>query len=448
MMNISKEDLDTSEKRRNYTASIIECGKIGAPQACLFADAGFRVIGVNTNPHILEMLKKGQTPFLKDAYGILEKHVKQGSFSASPDVRGAVSESGIVVITVQSTIDERKKPDYSLLEKTCKEVGMGLKKGSLIIFASPTGPGVVESSMREVLEKTSGLRVGADFGLAYSPLQVDPQGNKAYMVVGAINEPSLRSASLVLRSVTNSDIVEVSSIKTAETLNLFQHVNSEVSQALSNELALLCEGLKIDSLEVLKVVNKSNAFHLPPPGMMDVSSRRDLYMLQEEAENVNLDLRLTNMAKKINDEVVVSTFHLVKNALKACGKTVRRSKVSILGVSKSPDAKEPPAALTKNIVSLLKKKVRVVQVYDPYFSRRELAELGFEAEKLSKVVEKTDCVLILTGHSKFGKLNLKKVKLLAKKSPAIVDISHVIDPLKAERRGFVYRGLGRGVWTK
>jgi len=447
-MNINKEDLDSFEKRRNYTVSVIECGRIGVPHACLFANAGFKVIGVNTNPHTLEMLNKGQTSFLRNAYQGLEKHVKEGNFSASSDIRKATSESDIVVITVQTVIDQRRKPDYSLLEKTCREVGMGLKKGTLIIFASPTGPGIVEGSMREVLEKSSGLRIGLDFGLAYGALQLNSQGNNACIVVGAIDGSSLKTATLVLRSLTNSEVVEISNIRTVEALVLFQNVNSEMNQALSNELAFLCERLKIDFLEVLKVMNKGNISPLPLPGMMDISSRRDLHMLQEEAENVNFNLHLTSLASRINDEVVESTFRLVKNALKTCGKTVRGSKISIFGISKSPNTREPPATLTKNIVALLKKKVRVVQVYDPYFSKREMAELGFETEKLSKVVEKTDCVLILTGHSKFGKLNLKKVKLLAKKSPAIVDISHVIDPLKAERHGFVYRGLGRGVWTK
>jgi nucleotide sugar dehydrogenase len=448
MMNINKEDLDSFEKRRNHTVSVIECGRIGVAHARLFADAGFRVIGVNTNPHNLELLKKGQTPFLRNAYRVLEKHVKEGSFSASSDIRKATSESDMVVITVQTVIDQRRKPDYSLLEKTCREVGMGLKKGSLIIFASPTGPGIVEGSMREVLEKSSGLRIGVDFGLAYGALQFNSQGCNARVVVGAIDRLSLRTAGLVFRSLTNSEIVEISNIKTVEALVLFRNVNSEINQALSNELAFLCEKLKIDFIEVLNVINKDGISPLPLPGMMDISSRRDLYMLQEEAENVNLNLHLASSASRINDEVVESTFRLVKNALKTCGKTVRGSKISILGISKRPNTKEPPATLTKNVITLLKKKVRAVQVYDPYFSTKELAELGFETQKLSKVVEKTDCVLILTGHSKFERLNLKKVKLLAKKSPAIVDISHVIDPFKAERHGFVYRGLGRGVWTK
>ncbi len=447
-MNVRKEDIDSSEKCRNYTVSVVECGKIGVPYACLFADAGFKVIGVNTDPHMLKLLKS-QPPFLKDnARRALEKHAQEGFFTASSDIRKAASESDIIVIATQTTIDQRKKPDYSSLEKTCREVGMGLKKDSLVLFVSTTGPGIVEGPMREALEKASGLRAGTDFGLASSPLQTNSLENHVSRVVGAVNEPSLRTASLILNTATKQDVVEVRNIKTAEAISLFQNVNSEVNQALANELAFLCERLKIDFKEMLKLFSKNKTFHFPSTGVMDGSARKDFYLLLEEAENVNLNLRLTPLARKINDEIAEHTFRLVKDALKVCGKTVSRAKVSVLGVSRRPDAKEPPGTLTKSILNLLKKKVRVVQAYDPFFTKKELTELGFEAEKLSKVVEKTDCLVILAGHSKFERLNLKKVRLLAKKSPAIVDISYVIDPLKAERCGFVYRGLGRGVWTK
>jgi len=451
IMKISKEDIDNFEKCRNYTVSIIECGKIGVPHACLFSEAGFRVIGVSTNPHTFEMLKKGRPPFIKDAH--LEKFMKEGAFTVSSDARKTASESDVIVIAVQTSVDEKKKPDYSLLEKTCKEVGMGLKKGALVLFVSTTGPGVVEGVMRDVLEKSSGLKAGVDFGLAYSPSQISlpetlSEVSNPLKVVGAIDGLSLRTASLVLDMATKSNVTEVSNIKTAEAINLFQNMKNEISQALANEFALLCERLKIDIVEVLKAADKDSAFRLPLPGMMDSSARRDFYLLLEEAENVNMDLRLIHLARRINDDVAECTFRLVKDALKACDKTVRRAKVSVLGVSRHPDAKETPGALTRNIINLLRKKVRVVQVYDPFFSKKELTELGFETEKLSRVVEKTDCLVILTGHAKFARLNLKKVRLVAKKSPAIVDISHVINPAKAEKQGFVYRGLGRGVWNK
>jgi len=453
IINLSKEDIDSFEKCRNYTVSIIECGKIGLPHACLFADAGFKVIGVSTNPHTLKLLKKGQLPFFKRTHRTLEKFQKEGVFTTHSDVRKATSESDVIIIALQTKIDRRKKPDYSQLEKICKEVGLGLKKGSLVLFVSTTGPGIIESFMRESLEKASGLKAGKDFGLASSPIQTSSlqrlsKISNSPRVVGAINDSNLRTVSLILSKTTKSEIIQVSSIKTAETINLFQNVNDETNKALVNELAVVCEGLKIDFIEVLKVINKNYASHLPLPGLVNGSGRRDYYMLQEGAENANLNLRLPELAIKIDEEIPEYTFRLIKDALKASGKTIRRAKVSVLGVSQRPNAKEPPGALTKKLINHLRKKVRTVQIYDPFFAKKELTELGLEGEKLSKVVEKTDCIVILTGHSKFERLSLKKMKLLAKKSPAIVDIGYVIDPLKAEKYGFVYRGLGRGVWTK
>jgi UDP-N-acetyl-D-mannosaminuronic acid dehydrogenase len=452
IMNINKEDVNSIEKCRNYTVSIIECGKIGVPHAFLLAEAGFNVLGVSTNPHTLKLLKKGKTPFFK-IYRTLGKHAREGTFTAYSEVRKATAESDIIIIALRTKIDRRKKPDYSLLETTCKEVGLSLKKGSLVLFVSATGPGIIENFLREVLEKASGLKAGKDFGLASSPIQADSLQRLSKLsnysrVVGAINDSSLRTASLILSKITKSDIIEVSNITTAEAINLFHNANNETRQAQVNELAVLCEGLKIDFIEVLKAINKNHDFQLPLPGIINSSARGDFYMLQEEAENANLNLHLPHLARKINDEIPEYTFRLVKDALKVCGKTIRRAKVSILGISRHPNIKEPPGTLTKKIINLLKRKMRTVQIYDPFFSKKELTELGLEAEKLSKVVEKTDCVVILTGHSKFERLSLKRVKLLAKKSPAIVDIGHVIDPLKAEKYGFVYRGLGRGVWTK
>ncbi|MFQ6068199.1 MAG: nucleotide sugar dehydrogenase [Candidatus Bathyarchaeia archaeon] len=454
IMNINEEDINSFEKCRKYTVSIIECGEMGVAYAYLFANAGFQVIGVNANPHILKLLKRGRFPFFKDkAYGTLEKYVKEGIFTASSDARKAVSESDIIVIALQTIIDKNKKPNYSLLEKTCKEVGMGLKKGSLILFVSATGPGIVESAMREVLEKASGLKAGVDFGLASSPIDTNSlekfsEVSRSPRVVGALDELSLRTASFILSKITNSKIMKVSNIRTAEVVNLFQSICNETNLALANEFAFLCEKLKIDLLEVLKIANKDSKFRLLLPGIADDLFQKELYLLLEEAENVNFNLRLPLLARKINDEIVEYTFRLVKDALKVCGKTVRRAKVSVLGVSKHPNTKKQPGTLTENIINLLKKKVRTVQIYDPFFSKKELTELGFEAETLSKATEGTDCIIILVGHSKFERLNLKKIKFLAKKSPAIVDMAHVIDPLKAEKYGFVYRGLGRGVWTR
>jgi nucleotide sugar dehydrogenase len=325
---------------------------------------------------------------------------------------------------------------------------MGLKEGSLVLFVSPTGPGLVESSLRRILEQASGLIAGKSFGLASSPFKAGSESGekkapKPLRVVGAIDEMSLRTAWLVLNVAAKSDIVKVSSIKSAEVAHLFQSVNIETNLALANEQALLCEKLDVDFFELLKVLNERRSF-LPFPGIRNDSVRRELRILLEEAENANTTLRLTLLAGKVNDEIANHVLRLVRDALHACGKTARRAKVSIMGISQRSNDREAPGWITRRIISLLKKRVRTVAIYDPHFSKKEMTDLGLEAKDLSKAIEGTDCLVFLAAHSRFSRLNLRRIKLLSKKSPSIVDVAHVIDPSKAKELGFEYRGLGMG----
>jgi nucleotide sugar dehydrogenase len=445
---IDEKDIDSFEKCRSYTVSIMEGEKIGILHACLFAEAGFRVISVNANPHTSELLRRGRTRSFGKSYKRLKRYLKDGAIRASSDARKATSESDIIVVAVQPTLDRKKKPDYSQLESVCKEVGMGLKEGSLVLFVSPTGPGLVESSLRRILEQASGLIAGKSFGLASSPFKAGSESGekkapKPLRVVGAIDEMSLRTAWLVLNVAAKSDIVKVSSIKSAEVAHLFQSVNIETNLALANEQALLCEKLDVDFFELLKVLNERRSF-LPFPGIRNDSVRRELRILLEEAENANTTLRLTLLAGKVNDEIANHVLRLVRDALHACGKTARRAKVSIMGISQRSNDREAPGWITRRIISLLKKRVRTVAIYDPHFSKKEMTDLGLEAKDLSKAIEGTDCLVFLAAHSRFSRLNLRRIKLLSKKSPSIVDVAHVIDPSKAKELGFEYRGLGMG----
>ena len=453
-MNISQADIDSFEKCRSYTVSIVECNEIGIQLAHVFADAGFKVIGVDRNPHTLRQIRKGSFRFKGNK--TLREYMQEKVFSLSADARQAASSSDIILVAAGPLMDRRGKPDYTQLEEICRNVGMGIGKGSLVLFTNTTGPGKVEGLMREILEKSSGLRAGQDFGLASSPLQINPltrtpesvAASKSYRFVGGIDEASLHVASIVLDQITKSEIVRVSNIKTVETLNLFHKAKIATSIALANEFALLCNRLNVDFLEVSKATTGDIEPRLLLPGLVSDSVRRATRFLLAEGENLDLQLKLTASSKRINDEIIDYSFRLIKDSLKVCGRPVRRSKISVLGVSGRKNSKAPPEVLTWKLINLLKKKVRKVQIYDPFFSKKELKDLGLEADTFSKVVENTDCVIILIGHSKFSRLNLRKIRLLTRKTPAIVDLGHILGPRKVEKYGFVYRGLGRGVWTR
>jgi nucleotide sugar dehydrogenase len=454
-MKLAREDIDTPEKREKYTVSVVGCGRVGLPTACLFAEVGFKVIGVDSNRRIVDLLKKGKSPFTESQLrAFIEKQVKSSHFTAITNARKAVSASDVIVINVPTPVDKKKKPDYSHIEKTCREVGMGLRSGSMIIFQSTIGPGITETLAKETLENASGLKAGIDFGLAYCPVCAVPRRTLEDIttrarVVGAINQQSLEAACLLLGTITKRKTVKVRDIKTAEAVELFEKAYQDVNVALANELAHFCEKAEIDFVEACNAVSPNPHYCLNVPGIVEVHAPDDSLLLLEEAEAVNARLRMLTLARKINDETLDHTLRLVRAALRSCQKPLRRAKISVFGVSSRPNMKEPRGSPTRKLVNILKKRGVGVQVYDPFFSQKELSKMGYPAKAtLTKTVEGADCIIIAVGHDRFRRLNLKRIKIFVKKPAAIVDMGHVIDPTKAEKEGFVYRGFGRGVWTR
>jgi UDP-N-acetyl-D-mannosaminuronic acid dehydrogenase len=455
IMNLKKEDVDTPEKRANYTIAVVGCGRMGLPHAALFAEAGFKVIGVDSNPQVFASLKRGKATFFEpDLDPMIRKSVKEKRLAPSNETRSAAASSDIIMPVVQTPLDEKKRPDYSPLEKACKDIGMGMHAGSLFILASTVGPGITETLIKETLENASGLKAGKDFAFAYSPIRAtsgrvlrDIQNYTK--VIGAVDKNSLTVASRVLSTIVKADMIEVSSIKVAETVKLFQNVYRDANLALTNEFACLCEKISLDYLEVQKAVNTDPYCHLLIPGIVSGHIPKDPYLLMEEAENAEVKLRITKLAREVNDEMVDHAIHLMRDAMQACGKPLARTKISVLGVSYRPNIKEPRGSLTINLVKKLKKKNVYVHVFDPFFTYEELEELGYPPVRtLIKAMEGVDCLLIMVGHDAFARINLRRFKFLARKPAAIVDMGHVISPAKTEKEGLIYRGFGRGVWTK
>ena len=454
-MSLRKEDVDTSEKRGNYTLTIVGCGRTGLSHAALFAEAGFKVIGVDSNPQVLASLKRGKASFFEpDLDPLLRKNIKEKHFTSSDETRTAAATSDIIMPVVQTALDEKKRPDYAPLEKACKDIGMGMHAGCLFILASTVGPGIMQTLVKETLENASGLKTGKDFAFAYSPIRAASgrvlRDLQNYVrIVGAVDKNSLNVASHVLSTIVKAGIVDVSSIKVAEAVKLFQNAYRDANLALTNEFACLCEKIGVDYLEAQKVAITDPYCRLPIPRIVGGNILKDPYLLIEEAENVDVKLRMTGLARELNDDMVDHAIHLARDAMQACGKPLARTKISVLGVSYRRNTKEPRDSLAMNLVKKLKKKNVYVHVFDPFFTYEELEELGYPPVRtLVKAMEGVDCLLIVVGHNAFKRINLRKFKFLARKPAAIVDMGYVINPVKTEREGIIYRGFGRGVWTK
>ncbi len=331
----------------------------------------------------------------------------------------------------------------------CRDIGMSLTSGSLIIFQNTMGPGMTETLAKETLENASGLEAGTDFGLVYSSIlsaskPLSKNISNCTRVVGGITKRSLKVAGLILDTITKGEIVRVRDVKTAEAVKLLEGAYKDVNIAFANEFAQFCEKAAIDFVKVRNIINP-----LKFSRMAGLHAARDSYFLVEEAEAVDVRLRMLSLATKINDETLDHTIRLIRDALRSCQKTLRRAKISVFGISSLPNRKRATNSAAKKLVNLLKKRGASIQVYDPFFSHKELLSMGYTAETtMSKTVEGTDCLVVAVAHDRFTRLNLKRIQILMRKPAAIVDVGQVVDPVKAERMGFVYRGFGRGVWTK
>jgi UDP-N-acetyl-D-mannosaminuronic acid dehydrogenase len=453
IMNARPEEMDTQEKRGKHAVSIIGCGQTGILQAILFADAGFKVTCVDADQTTVSHIAKGRAPFLKAETGTkLKSHARTGCLSATNDIKEAVSHSDIIAITTPVKISSKKKAEYSDFENTCKKIGASLQSGSLVIVAALVGIGLTEGLIKETLENTSGLKAGTDFGLAYSPilhaLTCEEAANHQ-RIVAATDNDSLRTASLVLEKLTRKGVRRTANVKTAEVAALLEVLQRDVNIALANEVALLCEKVGVDYTEAKKII-RTDIDSLPPTSTLaDDSFSDEPYILLEDAESFSAKPRVAMAARDTNEETVKHVANLVKDALRSCGKTVKRARIALLGASQTPNAQSPIKKTTRKIVEALEGRGAKISLYDPYLSGNEVADTLYHFKKtLTEAVERADCVIVLTAHDQFKRMNLRKMKLTMKMPAAIVDLEGIAEPSKIEKEGFVYRGLGRGVCTK
>lgn len=442
--------MDTKEKRSRITASVIGCGKTGLLTACLLAESGFKTIIVDSDHMLAGFIKRGKSaPSGHELAKLAKKYVKSGGLSIANNVKEAASKSAMIVIATSSLVEEKRKPEYTHLERMSKEVGAGLQSGSLILVEGTVGPGVTEAIVKESLEKTSGLKAGTGFSLAVTPTGTTYKTFKnptsSPRIIGALDERSLKAACLFLKSALNSQIIPVRNIKTAEAVGMFWSLHEDVNHALSLELARFCEKAGIDFPECQKAMSAHSSLSPPASNVARRYFSPEPYLLFEEAENSGSQLRLAAQARKINEEMLRRTVQMTKEALKSCSKVFRKARITVLGVSERADPEVPNCYFSRSLVSLLSKNGARVRVYDPAFSAKELTDLGFQAEPmLGKSIEGADCLLIAVGHERFRRLNLKRISFLMRQPAALVDVGDVVDPERAVKEGFVYRGLGRG----
>jgi len=416
--------------------TIVGLGYVGLPLAVAFAEVGFKVSGFDVQKNKVDQINKGIS-YIEDVSSIrVKKAIKNKKLSATVN-KNILGRTDVIIICVPTPLDDHQQPDISYIEQAAQNIKKYLKKDQLIILESTTYPGTTREVVLPILKK-SGLKVGQDFFLAFSPERIDP-GNKKYnvqnipKVVGGISKEGTQLASALYSQMTTK-VIRVSCPEAVEMTKLLENIFRVVNISVINELALLCDRLKIDIWEVIEAAKTKPygfmAFY-PGPGIGGHCIPTDPFYLSWKAKEHGFYARFIELAGQINQQmphyVVTKTIY----ALNQHKLPLNGSKILVMGVTYKKDIADIRESAAYPIISdLLGKKANVIY-HDPYIAEIEIDGTKLKSKPLTdKLIKSVDCVLIVTDHSKYDYENI------ARKTKLVVDARGVV-----KNRGFknVYR---------
>lgn len=425
---------------KNRRICIFGLGYVGLPLACLAAEKGYKVTGVDVDDEKINLVNEGISPIDDDELKNKLKILK-GKIKATNDGLNAVKESDIVVICVPTPVDENYHPNLKYVKESAKVVSKVLKKGQLVILESTVAPMTTENILKPILEK-SGLICGEDFYLCFCPERIDP-GNKKFKlkdiprVVGGINKESTERAMNFYNSILDSEVLGLSSPEVAEAVKIMENTFRDINIAFVNEMAKSFDRLGIDITEVIRGAStKPFAFmpHYPGCGVGGHCISVDPYYLIEQASKKGFEHRFLRLAREINNSMPDYSVERVIEGLNEIGKSVRGTEISVLGLAYKgnvDDTRESPAF---EIIEKLKKMNGSVKVFDPYIL--EMSNFKTLDEALC-----CECIVIVTDHDEFKNLDLNSVKERGVK--VIIDGRNILDKEKVKELGIVYKGIGK-----
>src|SRR5271157_1055664 len=443
--------MSTLLRHGKVRVAVMGLGRIGLPTAGVFAEAGAKVVGVDIMKEVVRDTNSGRCRLI-DEPGlpeIIKKVVSEGRLKATVEPAEAISKADFVLVCVPTPVDEAKTPDYSAVQKASHTIGKSLKRGSIVVIESTIGPGIAEEMVKPVLEAESGLKAGSGFGLVSCPERSDPGNILVNMkslprIIGGLDEATTDLTATLYEAVLGVKAIKVSSPKTANAVKLTENLFRDVNIALANEFALLFEKIGIDTIEVINACASKYNFmpHYPGAGVGGPCLPSNSYYLISEGLRAGNVPYLIRMAREINDRMPDHVVELTSEALNEAGKTVRGSRIAVLGVAYKPNIKDVQLTPIRRVVDRLVEMGATIEIYDPMFKGEKV--FGLQARSsLEKAVRKADCIVLGTAHSEFRNLDLDHLSAMVNKKAALVDARNIVAPKDAKQHGFAYRGVGR-----
>ncbi|HEY3375691.1 MAG TPA: nucleotide sugar dehydrogenase [Candidatus Aquicultor sp.] len=395
-------DLITTKTAR---VGIIGMGYVGLPLAVAIAQAGFTVTGIDVDKAKVSSISRGESYIPDVPTADLKDAVDKGLFSATTDF-SVLKDADVISICVPTPLSEMREPDITYVRAAASEVAKYLRSGQLVILESTTYPGTTEEVLLPMLEE-SGLTVGKDFWLAFSPERVDP-GNEKYnmsntpKVVGGVKSQCTEAARLFYSQFVGQ-VVPVSSTQAAEMTKLLENIFRCVNIALVNELMVLCDRMGINIWEVIEAASsKPFGFmpFFPGPGLGGHCIPIDPFYLSWKARQYDFHTEFIELAGKTNEGIPYFVATKVGEALNAHEKSIKGSNVLVLGLAYKKDIGDTRESPALKIITLLENLGAHVTYHDPYAKQAIIGAKTYTSVELTPaVVNESDCVLIVTDHT-------------------------------------------------
>jgi UDP-N-acetyl-D-glucosamine dehydrogenase len=389
-----------SAPARTWDVAIVGAGYVGVPLAYTFASAGRSVLLVDVAPKVVDALNRGKSHIEDVPDEELGRLVADGRLAATTDYE-ALRDADAILIALPTPLSKQREPDLSIVVSATREIAKRLGEGHLVVLESTTYPGTTREQLLPILE-SSGLKVGEDFNLAFSPERVDPGSSwdvrDVPKVVGGITEDCTRRAAELYASAIGT-VHTVSSPEAAELTKLLENIFRSVNIALVNELAQLCDRMKIDVWEVVDAAaTKPFGFmsFKPGPGLGGHCIPVDPFYLTWKAREYGFTTEFIELAGKVNEAMPYYCRSVISQALNhGKQKSMSGSRILVLGVAYKPDIGDVRESPALKLIELLRNAGSDVAYHDPHVP--SIPELALDSVPLDP--GGYDCVAIVTDHS-------------------------------------------------
>ena len=417
-------DLEEKIASRQAVVAVVGLGYAGLPLSVAFAEAGFRVIGIDYDELRVDSINRGES-YIPDVtqrelasvtVNVAQEPGAEGG-ARSPGQLSAVSsyavlsEADAVIVCVPTPLGKTRDPDLSHIVSASELIAEHLHPALLVVLESTTYPGTTEEVILPRLQNAKDTRseAGRDFFLVYSPERIDP-GQKKWTVrntpkvMGGVTQRCLEVATLLYSCIVEQ-VVPVSSPREAEMVKLLENTYRATNIALVNEIAMMCDRLGVDVWEVIEAAStKPFGFmpFYPGPGLGGHCIPIDPQYLAWKLRTLNYNARFIQLAEEVNLGMPAYVVGKVADALNDEGKPVKGSSVLLLGVAYKADVDDTRESPSLDVIDLLVEKGALVSYHDPYVPKVELESGSLSSAELDEAtLRQSDCVVITTAHSDY-----------------------------------------------